>query len=121
MFDPKKFVVPRAKPLPVCLLPDTHGSMQGSKINHLNQAVKQMLSQSIKNTPHSLFFVEYAIQLHEFFRYVSMSTSIRVCSKNPDVIPDDIDKDLVSQCGAPDFNGIGSAKVVATSDDGVYW
>jgi uncharacterized protein YegL len=44
MFDPSKFTVPSAKPLPVCLLLDISGSMQGSKIDNLNRAVKAMLS-----------------------------------------------------------------------------
>jgi len=44
MFDPSKFTVPTAKPLPVCLLLDVSGSMKGSKIENLNSAVKEMLS-----------------------------------------------------------------------------
>jgi len=43
MFDPSKFTVSRAKPLPVYLLLDVSGSMSGSKIDNLNLAVSQML------------------------------------------------------------------------------
>ena len=43
MFDPKKFVVPKAKPLPVCLLLDVSYSMSGSKIDNLNKAVVEMI------------------------------------------------------------------------------
>jgi len=42
-FDPTKFTAPAAKPLPVILLLDVSGSMQGEKIRNLNAAVKDML------------------------------------------------------------------------------
>ena len=44
MFDPKKFTTPAAKPLPVVLLLDVSGSMSGSKIDNLNNAVRDMLN-----------------------------------------------------------------------------
>ena len=44
MFDASKFTVPKAKPLPVILLLDVSGSMQGGKIKSLNEAVKDMLA-----------------------------------------------------------------------------
>ncbi len=43
MFDPKKFTVPKAKPLPVCLLLDVSYSMSGDKIANLNKAVAEMI------------------------------------------------------------------------------
>lgn len=43
LFDPTKFTVTTAKPLPVILLLDTSGSMSGHKITTLNQAVREML------------------------------------------------------------------------------
>lgn len=43
MFDPSKFTVKSAKPLPVCLLLDVSSSMAGYKIDALNQAVSKML------------------------------------------------------------------------------
>lgn len=42
-FDPAKFTVPTAKPLPIILLLDVSGSMKGPKIQNLNEAVKDML------------------------------------------------------------------------------
>ena len=42
-FDPAKFTVPDAKPLPVILLLDVSGSMNGAKIQNLNETVKDML------------------------------------------------------------------------------
>lgn len=43
-FDPAKFTVSTAKPLPVILLLDTSGSMSGEKIATLNQALREMLA-----------------------------------------------------------------------------
>jgi uncharacterized protein YegL len=43
LFDPKKFTVSKAKPLPVVLLLDVSGSMVGGKIRNLNKAVEEML------------------------------------------------------------------------------
>ncbi|MFV0416809.1 MAG: vWA domain-containing protein, partial [Chthoniobacterales bacterium] len=43
MFDPKKFTVSTAKPLPVVLLLDVSSSMYGDKIDNLNKAVEDML------------------------------------------------------------------------------
>ena len=43
-FDPSKFTVPTAKPLPVVLLLDASGSMAGPKIQNLNEAVRDMLA-----------------------------------------------------------------------------
>ncbi len=42
-FDPSKFTAPKAKPLPVILLLDVSGSMQGEKIHALNESVRDML------------------------------------------------------------------------------
>ncbi len=44
MFDPKKFTVTKARPIPVYLLLDVSGSMSGAKINALNGAVSEMLA-----------------------------------------------------------------------------
>ena len=43
MFDPKDFATGKAKPLPVYLLLDVSGSMEGDKINNLNEAVSEMI------------------------------------------------------------------------------
>ena len=46
-FDPSKYTVAKAKPLPVILLLDRSGSMDGVKISTLNSAVNEMI-QSFK-------------------------------------------------------------------------
>jgi uncharacterized protein YegL len=42
-FDPKKFTVQEARPVPIILLLDVSSSMTGEKIDSLNSAVKEML------------------------------------------------------------------------------
>ncbi len=43
-FDPSKYTVAKARPLPVILLLDRSGSMGGEKISTLNSAVNEMIS-----------------------------------------------------------------------------
>ena len=43
-FDPSKYTVAKARPLPVLLLLDTSGSMGGEKISTLENAVNEMVS-----------------------------------------------------------------------------
>ena len=47
-FDPSKYTVAKARPLPVILMLDGSGSMSGNKIETLNAAVNEMIS-SFKN------------------------------------------------------------------------
>ena len=42
-FDPSKYTVAKARPLPVILLLDRSGSMSGNKINQLNASVNEMI------------------------------------------------------------------------------
>lgn len=47
-FDPKSFKAPTAKKLPVILLLDVSGSMEGTKINNLYDAVVDMVDSFVK-------------------------------------------------------------------------
>ena len=44
MFNLKKFAVAKAKPLPLYLLLDVSSSMEGSKIDNLNQAIRDLIN-----------------------------------------------------------------------------
>lgn len=48
MFDPSKFTVQQAKPMPVLLLLDVSGSMYGAKMDTLNEAVRTMLDAFVR-------------------------------------------------------------------------
>lgn len=54
MFDPSKYTTPDPKPLPVVLLLDISGSMTGSKIKALNQAVQEMIESFKQFETHEL-------------------------------------------------------------------
>ena len=51
-FDPSKYTVAKARPLPVILLLDRSGSMCGEKISTLNSAVNEMI-QSFNRAEHT--------------------------------------------------------------------
>lgn len=59
-FDPSKFTAPAAKPLPVILLLDVSGSMEGAKIQNLNVAVSDML-QTFRDTENGETEIQVAI------------------------------------------------------------
>lgn len=59
-FDPSKFTVAKAKPLPVILLLDVSSSMSGSKIDSLNKAVAKML-ESFRNSEGSETEIDVAV------------------------------------------------------------
>lgn len=59
-FDPARFTVPDAKPLPVILLLDVSGSMRGAKIQNLNAAVKDMF-ETFRDTENGEIEIHVAI------------------------------------------------------------
>jgi len=59
-FDPAKYTAPTAKPLPVVLLLDVSGSMDGEKIQNLNESVKDML-ETFRGTENSEIEIHVAI------------------------------------------------------------
>ena len=56
-----------------------------------NDADEDVLKQFIEGTEHELFYANNAGQLHEFFRYVTMSVTTRSQSPNPSEIVADLD------------------------------
>jgi len=50
-------------------------------------ADKSVLSKFIKGTEYPLFYAENAGQLKDFFKFLTMSVTIRTQSQNPDVVP----------------------------------
>ena len=59
-FRPDDYTVPNAKPLPVILLLDVSGSMQGPKVQNLNEAVRDMLEE-FRDTENSEVEIHVAI------------------------------------------------------------
>jgi uncharacterized protein YegL len=71
---------------------------------------ESVLSAFIAGTPHPLYRAANAGQLHEFFRHVTMSVSMRVSSKTPNEIPGGINLIAVegaSAAGKPSSPSVG--------------
>jgi uncharacterized protein YegL len=84
-------------------------------------ADKQVLNRFIENTPHQLFYSENAVQLHEFFQRVTMSTTMRTRSRNPNEIPPDseINPDIQSMNNNSENRDM--AEAAEKSEDEEYW
>ncbi|MEY1032353.1 vWA domain-containing protein [Providencia stuartii] len=71
---------------------------RSSKCDRMAMAIgrdadETVLKRFIEGTPHDLFYAENAGQLHEFFQRVTMSVTMRIQSKNPNVVPASIELD----------------------------
>ncbi|MCP5208446.1 MAG: VWA domain-containing protein [Hahellaceae bacterium] len=71
---------------------------RSSKCDRMAMAIgrdadETVLKRFIEGTPHDLFYAENAGQLHEFFKRVTMSVTMRTQSKNPNVVPASIELD----------------------------
>ncbi|EQA1439911.1 VWA domain-containing protein [Escherichia coli] len=71
---------------------------RSSKCDRMAMAIgrdadETVLKRFIEGTPHDLFYAENARQLHEFFQRVTMSVTMRIQSKNPNVVPASIELD----------------------------
>lgn len=77
MFDPKKFTMPTAKPLPVVLLLDISGSMSGNKIDSLNKAVEDMLAtfarEKMMETEIMVSVITFGSQIELYLPYTTAS------------------------------------------------
>lgn len=78
-FNPKDFVVEEPKSIPVLLLLDVSGSMDGEKIGQLNNAVSMMLD-SFKNAETMETFIKLAIITFGSPEGVSLHTELQEVS-----------------------------------------
>lgn len=86
------------------------------------EADEAMLQKFIAGTEHKLFRAEDAATIHEFFKLVTMSVTMRSRSQDPDVVPSEKDirldgPSLVQQTSATKS---GSKEPTSGSDEG-YW
>jgi uncharacterized protein YegL len=70
-------------------------------------ADQSVLNQFIEGTGHKLFFAEDASKIHEFFRLVTMSVSVRSRSMNPNLVP--LDSDIKLDGPSLQVGGIGKS------------
>jgi uncharacterized protein YegL len=95
---------------------------RSSKCDRMAMAIgrdadETVLKLFIAGTPHDLFYAENAGQLHEFFKRVTMSVTMRTQSKNPNVVPAHSEIKL-------DGGSVKSATAESTassSDDEGFW
>ena len=77
MFNPKKFVVAKAKPLPVLLLLDVSGSMYGDKIDTLNASVRDMLNDFANDkqieTEIQVSILTFGYEINRLFRFTPVT------------------------------------------------
>jgi len=83
-----------------------------------------MLERFLEGTPHALFTATDAATLHEFFRYVTMSVTVRSRSTNPNEVPrtaGTADKTADSSASPPSGDGSEGVDSSLTDDDDSYW
>ena len=77
MFDPTKFTVQKAKPLPVMFLLDVSGSMSGIKIKTLNDAIRVMLDtfadEAKMETEIQVSIITFGAELKRLFPFTPVS------------------------------------------------
>lgn len=82
-----------------------------------HDADEMVLKRFIDGTPHDLFYAEKAGQIHEFFQRVTMSTTRRTRSNNPNVVPDP--SEIKLDGGSVNSNTTGNT--AGSSDDEGYY
>jgi len=95
---------------------------RSSKCDRMAMAIRRdadetVLKRFIEGTPHDLFYAENAGQLHEFFRRVTMSVTMRTQSKNPNVVP--ASSEIKLDGGGVNSNTTGNT--AGSSNDEGYW
>ena len=82
---------------------------------------ESVLSAFIAGTPHPLYRAANAGQLHEFFRHMTMSVSMRVSSKTPNEIPGGINLTAVEGASAVGKPSSPSAPPFGSASEEAYW
>ncbi|MBF0314276.1 MAG: VWA domain-containing protein [Oligoflexia bacterium] len=78
-----------------------------------------VLKRFMEGTSNNLFYAENANQIHEFFKRVTMSVSMRTKSKNPNIIPDPSEIKLDGSSINSKINGKGHKS--SDDEDNGYW
>ena len=95
---------------------------RSSKCDRMAMAIgagadEAVLGEFIKGTPNPLFYAEQAKQLRDFFKFVTMSVTIRTKSQNPNILPEASLIDI--KPASIDMRKEGTQKT--TDEDGGYW
>ena len=85
------------------------------------QADETVLGKFIEGTPNGLFYSENAKQMRDFFKFVTMSVTIRTKSQTPNVIPEAKVIDVKPTTIEARSEKPKSVTQVASDVDGGYW
>lgn len=113
-------------------LEDFIGSGRSSKCDRMAMAIgsdadEGVLKRFIEGTPHELFYAKNAGQLHEFFKFVTMSVTTRTRSQDPNVVPEPVSVQQNENSVAPtktvsvDQKASQSGSVTSSTEDEGYW
>lgn len=84
-------------------------------------ADEAVLGKFIEGTPNRLFYAENAKQLRDFFRFVTMSVTIRTKSQTPNIVPEASVIDIQPATIEARQEKLKSVTQKASSEDGGYW
>ena len=80
-----------------------------------------VLGKFIEGTPNQLFYAENAKQLRDFFKFVTMSVTIRTKSQTPNNVPEAISIDIQPTTIEARQNKTKTLTQSASATDGGYW
>jgi len=84
-------------------------------------ADEAVLGKFIEGTPNCLFYAENAKQLRDFFKFVTMSVTIRTKSQTPNIVPEASVIDIQPATIEARQEKLKSVTQKASGEDGGYW
>lgn len=84
-------------------------------------ADEAVLGKFIEGTPNRLFYAENAKQLRDFFKFVTMSVTIRTKSQTPNIVPEANVIDIKPATIEARQENLKSAAQKSSDEDGGYW
>jgi uncharacterized protein YegL len=84
-------------------------------------ADESVLGKFIEGTPNKLFYAENAKQLRDFFKFVTMSVTIRTKSQTPNIVPEASTIDIQPATIEARQDKLKSVTQSTSAEDGGYW
>ena len=84
-------------------------------------ADEAVLGKFIEGTPNKLFYAENAKQLRDFFKFVTMSVTIRTKSQMPNIVPEASVIDIQPATIEARQNKLKSVTQSSSAEEGGYW
>ena len=84
-------------------------------------ADEAVLGKFIEGTPNQLFYAENAKQLRDFFKFVTMSVTIRTKSQTPNIVPEASVIDIQPATIEARQENLKSVTQNSSAEEGGYW